>query len=795
MAELTIPLITAPRPAGLTTVEVHDRRARGLANGVPQNTGRSLARILAANVFTVFNGIVGGSFVLLLVLGAWQDAVFGFFVLANTGIGVVQEYRAKRTLARLNVLNAPRVLVRRDDAESECAVAEVVLGDILVLRPGEQVSADAVLIEARELEIDESLLTGEADPVSSPVGRELLSGSTVAAGSGLARTIRVGGDSYASRITAEARQFDLVDSELRRSIGRIIRWLSILLVPIGAIVVNGQMQAAGGWSSVLADGTWREAGVTSVASIVAMVPAGLVFMTSLALAMGAVKLARGRVLTRELSAVEVLARVDMLCIDKTGTLTEGSVSLDRVEPVDRPAAGWKHALASLAADPVANATSQAIVASFHDTRAAADTVVAFSSRHKWSGVHFTGGASPGSWVLGGADVVLAGAIFDGSRAGERTLVLAHSPHEIPEPGGEHHPLLPAGLELVAVLVFGERVRSDAAATLRYFSQQGVEVCVLSGDDPHTVAAVALAVGLPVAERSVDARDLPTASAELAEILRTERVFGRVTPEQKRAMVIALQSSGHTVAMIGDGVNDTLALKHADLGIAMGSGSAAARAVADLVLLDGDLAQLPLVVAEGRQVIANVERLARLFLSKTVYALVLAVAFGLLLWPFPFLPRQLSIADGLTIGLPALVLALQPSSRRYEPGFLRRALRFCVPCGLVIAAAVVITVALVAEGGATPTAHVQTAAMIVLALSALWVLVVLARPFTRSTAAVVALAYAGLVVLLVVPLTRDFLQLQLPTPEALAVTLAVAGVACVLVELVYRVGAHGARVHR
>jgi cation-transporting ATPase E len=353
------------------------------------------------------------------------------------------------------------------------------------------------------------------------------------------------------------------------------------------------------------------------------------------------------------------------------------------------------------------------------------------------------------------------------------------------------PRLPEGLVAVAVLVFREHVRSDAAETMHYFEQQGVEVCVISGDDPRTVAAVARDVGLPVTGESVDGRTLPSDSVELADVLRTERVFGRVTPEQKKAMVIALQSLGHTVAMIGDGVNDTLALKHADLGIAMGSGSPAARAVAHVVLLDSEMSRLPAVVAEGRQVIANVERLAKLFLSKTVYAIALAVTFGLLLWPFPFLPRQLSIIDGLTIGLPALVLALTPNSRIHRLGFLRRAARFCVPAGLILAGTVVAVVVYASVGVGAPPTQVQTVAVIALTLSALWVLVILARPVTLLTGAVVGAAYAALIALILVPFSTDFLQLELPPPPLLLVAIGASAIASVLLELTNRLG----RPHR
>ncbi|MCA1942517.1 MAG: HAD-IC family P-type ATPase, partial [Yonghaparkia sp.] len=406
--------MSALTPSPLSLTEVRERLARGEGNAMPSDTGRSFWRIMQANLFTLFNLIVGGSFALLLVLGYWQDALFGFFVIANVVIGVAQEFRAKLTLSRLAVLNAPRARVlRRDDdgTESlhEVRVADVVLDDILVLSAGDQVTADAVVLEANGLEVDESLLTGEADALDAAVGRELLSGSSIVGGSGLARVIRVGADSYAARITAEAKQFSLVSSELRTGIARIITWITIALLPVGAIVVNGQMQAVGGWEVAIATGAWREAAVASAASLIAMIPQGLVFMTSVALAVGAVKLARHEVLVQELAAVEGLARVDMLCLDKTGTLTEGRLVLDGVETIDghrlasadgvaaSTPAGWDAALGHFAADRDANATAKALgerfaaVASLELTAA-----VPFSSARKWSAAEFRDPRAAGS---------------------------------------------------------------------------------------------------------------------------------------------------------------------------------------------------------------------------------------------------------------------------------------------------------------------------------------------------------------------------------------------------------------
>ena len=804
---------------GLSRADVHERRSRGEVNTLPDDSGRSFWRILYSNFFTLFNAIVGGCFLLLLVLGYWQDALFGAFIIANIAIGVGQEFRAKVTLGRLAVLHAPHARVRRTEHADEhtgevheIAIADVVLDDVLVLSAGDQVVADAVVLEASGLEVDESLLTGEADPVGAAAGRELLSGSIVVGGSGLARVTRVGADSYASRITAEAKRYSVVGSELRDSIARIIRWISIGLLPVGAIVVNGQMQAAGGWQVAIESGTWREAAVAATASIISMVPQGLVFMTSVALAVGAVKLARRRVLVQELAAVEGLARVDMLCLDKTGTLTEGTLLLDAVE--DAPdalpssvdgSAMRDAALAWFAADSDANATARALGERFPGSTtptARATARVPFSSLRKWS----AGRLDTGTWVFGAPDIVLAGEAtlavatlarcFSLAESGLRTLVLARSEEPLATSSGggpdehgiiaPHEAALPAGLVPVAVLTFRERVRPDAHETLGYFREQGVSIRVISGDDPRTVAAVAREAGVDHPGDGFDARALPDGEDELDAVMAREQVFGRVTPEQKKAMVLSLKRLGFTVAMTGDGVNDALALKHADMGIAMGSGAPATRAVARIVLLDGQFSRLPRIVAEGRQVIANVERLAKLFLSKTVYAILFAIVFGALLWPFPFLPRQLSIVDGLTIGLPAIVLALLPNARLYRPGFLRRAARFCIPAGLVVGSTVIAVVAYAFAVLDVPATVVQATAVITLTLSALWVLVILARPFTRFTLPVVIAAYLGLIVVLSVPLVTDFLQLQLPPVELMGVAIGASAAASVVLEVLFRV---------
>ena len=801
---------------GLTAAQVRERVAAELTNAVPHESSRSMWAIVRANVFTLFNAVLGSALVLVLLVGDPRDALFGFIVLTNAAIGVVQEYRAKRTLDRLAVLHAPRALVLRDGAEQQIAVAGVLHDDVLLLRTGDQIPADAVVLSAESLEVDESLLTGESDPVTKAPGDTALSGSSVVAGHGAARVHRVGPDSYASALTAEARRFSLVNSEIRNAINRIILYITWALVPIIVLVVNGQMSAHGGWAESIASGTWRVAVVSAVASIVAMIPEGLVLLTSISFGLAAMSLARRQVLVQELPAVEGLARVDMVCLDKTGTLTEGRMEL-AAATVLQAVPGWEAALAWSAAHPNANATAAALADRFTvpPVQPPLD-VVPFSSARKYSAVTF-GPAAAGTWVLGAPEVVLAGSgnagvaragvaaagvaaalasAHEAAGRGLRAVVLAHRPASgletaAPATAGNLGAFSLAGLEPVALLAFREKVRPDAAATLAYFREQGVSLKIISGDNPRTVAAVARDVGFDFEGDGYDARNLPEGLGELADELAGVSVLGRVTPEQKKSIVLALQQRGHVVAMTGDGVNDALALKHADIGIAMGSGSAATKAVSRLVLLDGQFSHLPSVVAEGRRVIANVERVANLFLSKTAYAIIISIAIGVLLWRYPFLPRQLSIVSSMTIGIPAFFLALLPNARRYQPGFLRRALMFSIPAGTIVAACIMGVYSFarafpdprLSADAAITTA--QTAATMTVLLVALWVLGALARPLDFWRALLVAAMAGGLVLVMVVPFARTFFALNIPSGALLAVTIGVTAAGCLAVELLYR----------
>jgi cation-transporting ATPase E len=781
---------------GLSGEDVKIRVGAGLENRVRTSSSRSLWHILRGNLLTLFNGVVGGCSVLLLVLGQWQDALFGLAVLANVIIGVAQEYRAKRSLDKLALLHAPRARVLRARQVTDIAVETVVLDDLLVLRTGDQIPADAAVVGSVGLEIDESLLTGEADPVSKAAGGEVLSGSAVVAGHGTARVVRVGAESFASRLTAEAKRFSLVDSELRNSLNRIVRWISWALIPLMAIVINGQMKALGGWGHAIQTGSWRQGAVSAIASIISMIPQGLVLITSVAFAIAAVDLARNHVLVQELPAVEGLARVDVVCLDKTGTLTEGVIVFDSVHGAGTdPAAGWQQALGWFGADESANATARCLRTEFPPATASrAVSVIPFSSDRKWSAGSFDGGPASGSWVLGAPEMVLDARRPDHTSAlqlaselageGLRTLMLAHTERRMSKDEAARE-LLPAALQPVMVVTFRERVRPDAAQTLAYFRAQGVGLRVISGDNQRTVAAVAREVGLTLEDEGYDARQLPSDPEELSLVLEQHTVFGRVTPSQKKDMVSALQRRGHVVAMTGDGANDALALKQADIGIAMGSGSDVTKAVSRLVLLDGQFSHLPGVVAEGRRVIANIELVSKLFLTKTAYAVMLAIAFGVLLWEFPFLPRQLAVVDGLTIGIPALFLALLPNQRRYIPGFLRRALSFAIPAGLIVGTvSLAVNTAARAIRGDSQQAS-QTASVIAMSLVGLWVLTVLIRPLDRWRVLLLVCMYVGLVGCLTVPLIRDFFGLEVPPVDLLTVSIGTAIPGCLGIEIIDR----------
>ena len=753
---------------GLSSAEVAERVARGQVNDVPAAPTRTVGQIVRANVFTRFNAILGVMLAIILVVGPLQDALFGIVLIANAGIGIVQELRAKRTLDRLTLLTAPRARVVRDGDLHEVAVGDVVLDDVLDVGAGSEIVVDGEVLASRGLEVDESLLTGESDAVEKSPADEVLSGSFVAAGAGRYRATKVGAEAYAVQLAEDARRFTLTRSELRSGIDTILTYVTWAIVPTAALLFVSQMRVRD---------DWREAMSGAVAGTVAMVPEGLVLLTSLAFAVAVVRLAKRQVLVQELPAVEGLARIDVLCIDKTGTLTEGKLAVQQVDPLDGEGAGIETVLAALAAaDPSPNATTNAITERFPDPPGwRATDGVAFSSSRKWSASAFE---EQGVWFLGAPDVMLAAVdgadeLRDRVRGfadqGHRVLLVARAQALTDEQ-------LPPDLEPAGLVVLGDRPRPDAADTLRYFKEQDVTVKVISGDDPRTVGAIAGQLGLDGADAPIDARELSEEQGELAEVLESHSVFGRVTPQQKRSMVQALQSRGHTVAMTGDGVNDALALKDADIGVAMGSGSDATRAVAQLVLLDSTFDSLPPVVAEGRRVLGNIERTSGLYLNKTVYAMLISLATGVLAFVFPFLPRHLTLIGAVTIGIPSFFLALAPNTDRFRPGFVRRVLRFAIPTGTLASIATLLAYWLAREEPGVTLMEAQTTAVMVLTWIGLLVLTILSAPLTRARLALIWTMAGLFIVALTWGPTEEFFALD---PPPLIVWLAGFGIAAIV----------------
>ena len=817
-------------PRGLSASQVRERVRQGLTNAYREPSSRSAAAILRTNLLTVFNAILGVALVAVLLVGQWVDALFGFVLVLNTATGTLAEVRAKRALDRLSVLQAPTAHVRREGREADVDVADIVLDDVVRLRSGEQVPADGELLSADGLEIDESILTGESDAVRPAPGARVLSGTTVTAGEGLMRATAVGERAYAHRLAREARRFSKVGSELQEGTDRVLRWISWVIVPVALLLAWSQISAAGGWEAARATGAWRMATVAAIAGVVGMVPQGLVLLTSVNFATASLRLARRHVLVQELPAVEVLARVDTLCLDKTGTITTGRIRLERVEGPGGAEAGpeLRGALAALTSQDEPNATALAVREGLEalgapgpdddadgrtGTGDADGQRVPFSSRRKWSAA----GAGGRTWVMGAPEIVLdgaegAGALLARARelAGQGLRVVGLA---VADTGCGRAPdgdaALPDGRAAAGLVVLAEEVRPDAERTLAYFRDQGVRVKVISGDNPVTVAAVARRAGVraagaveggadePGSERDgdlavVDARTLPAdASAPeeleaLAGAVEGADVLGRVTPEQKRAFVRALRRRGRTVAMTGDGVNDALALKDADLGIAMGNGAPATRAVARLVLLSGEFSALPGVVAEGRRVMANTERIASLFLSKTVYASLIAVVVALTAISYPFLPRQLTIVSSLTIGIPAFVLALAPNRRRYRSGFLSRVLVLSVPAGLVAGTCTLAARTWLAAVGAAP-GQVTTGATLVLVACGLALLTLTARPLWGWRLGLIVLMGAIAVMGVLVAPVRAFFLLEWPAPTTWLVVAVMTGVVVALMHLVGSLG--------
>ncbi|ANP55765.1 cation-transporting ATPase E [Streptomyces griseochromogenes] len=767
--------------AGLTGAEVAERVARGQVNDVPVRSSRSLGEIVRANVFTRFNAIIGVLWLIMLFVAPIQDSLFGFVILANTGIGIVQEWRAKQTLDSLAVIGESRPTVRRDGNATEVATNEIVLDDLIEIGPGDKIVVDGVCAEADGLEIDESLLTGEADPVVKHPGGQVMSGSFVVAGGGAFRATKVGREAYAAQLAEDASRFTLVHSELRSGISTILKYVTWMMVPAAIGLVVTQL--------VVKNDDLKDAVARTVGGIVPMVPEGLVLLTSVAFAIGVIRLGRKQCLVQELPAIEGLARVDTVCLDKTGTLTEGGMDVTELRTLDGVDETYvRKALGALGeSDPRPNASLQAIIDACPDSEEwRCIESLPFSSARKYSGAAFSEGDGEAStWLLGAPDVLLGAddpALAETERLNEqglRVLLLARATRDLDDPEPAR------GARPTALVVLEQRLRPDAADTLRYFAEQNVRAKVISGDNAVSVGAVADKLGL--SGTAVDARRLPGDREGMAGALDEGTVFGRVTPQQKRDMVGALQSKGHTVAMTGDGVNDVLALKDADIGVSMGSGSEATRAVAQIVLLNNSFATLPSVVAEGRRVIGNITRVATLFLVKTVYSVLLALLVVCWQVEYPFLPRHLTLLSTLTIGVPAFFLALAPNKERARPHFVRTVMRYSIPGGVVAGVATFVTYLIARNHYAGPgSLDAETsAATLTLFLVSMWVLAIIARPYTWWRLTLVASMGVAFVFVLAVPSLQNFFALKLIGVTMPWTAVAIAVVAAAALEFLWK----------
>ncbi|SFD06305.1 cation-translocating P-type ATPase [Clostridium uliginosum] len=750
---------------GLNEQEVKERIKAGQVNYVPKVPSRTLWQIIRANLFTSFNAINIILAVVVILAGSPKNSIFAGVILVNTLIGIVQELRAKQTLEKLSVVSDAYAKVIRDGEIKKIPLENIVLDDVLYLEAGSQILADGYVLSENELEIDESMLTGESDSIVKNDNDRLLSGSFVVAGEGYGIVTNVGKETYSSKLAEEAKKFKLINSELQNAINKIFRVIIWLIVPLSILLTVTQL--------MVKNITWQEAAIGTVAGIIGMVPEGLVLLTSATFIVTIIKLSKYDTLVQELCSTEVLARVDVICLDKTGTLTEGNLKLVDIKNIgDRDSKEIDDIISSLVHNlPSKNATQKAILERYKNDYSDFKCLnkIAFSSKRKWGGITFN---KVGTWVLGAPEIILGTSynkikeeVDKEAKKGRRVLLLAKVKNN------ELNDNLSGEIESVALILIEDIIREAAPKVLKYFNDQDVEVKIISGDNPLTVSTVANRAGVKGWENAIDARTLPDNDKEFIDIIQNNTVFGRVTPHQKRRIVKALQSIGHTVAMTGDGVNDVLALKESDCGIAMANGSDATKAVAQLVLLKSDFSALPKVVEEGRKQINNLERVAELFLSKTVYSIILAFTFSMLLLPFPILPIQMSLVGSCAIGIPAFFLALLPSEGGVKKGFLRRILTVSIPNGIFLAIFTTLTFILSVKAGHS-IHYSRTLALLNFGGVSMIILLRVSRPLTKFKLGLGISMFCIVTLAFITPIGRYIFSLERISLKLWVISLAV-----------------------
>ena len=734
---------------GLTSREVRERVLRGEVNKLPKAPSRTIWQMIKANCFNIFTALNLVLGTLIIIAGSPKNALFALVIIINCVLGVYQELSARSTLEKLSVLSMAHVDVIRDGKKQNISIEDIVKDDILVLESGNQILADCTVIHSDELELDESMLTGEADPVYKNEEDKLFSGSFIVAGEGYARVTEVGKDTYSSKLAEEAREFKIENSELQDSISKIIKTLLWVIVPAGGLLAFTQFQI---------QDDWRQAIIGSVSGIVGMIPEGLVLLTSATFITSVIKLSKHHTLVQQLSATEILARVDTLCVDKTGTITEGKLNLVDVVSINNQDKQLTEDMVALLVNnlPSKNPTQNAILEKY--TQAPDIRIiekVPFSSKRKWGGIVVEDSA----WVMGAPEILLKDRyseyeekIEEEASKGRRVLLFA----KVPQKSLKHG--ITANIEECAIILIEDVIRKEAPDVIKYFEEEGVSLKVISGDNPVTVSAVAKRAGVDGADKYIDARKLPTNEEELRSVVDNYNVFGRVTPHQKKAIVKALKQNNHTVAMTGDGVNDVLALKEADCGIAMANGSEATKAVAQLVLMNSDFSSLPQVVAEGRRQIFNLERVAELFLSKTAFFVILAIVFCIIRIKYPLSPIQTSLVGSCAIGIPGLFLAMLPYKGRIQGGFFKRILLKSVPNGLVMGAATIMSYLLMCFRG-YDYVYSSTMALTVFLGISLMILIKVSLPLTRFKVALVLSVIAISLACYFTPIGQEFFGIK------------------------------------
>ncbi|HHV31809.1 MAG TPA: cation-translocating P-type ATPase [Clostridiales bacterium] len=703
---------------GLSPDEVEERKQKGLVNSDEDIKTKTIGRIIRDNLFTPFNILNAVLAGLILLVGSYKNLLFMGVIVSNILIGTFQEIRAKKTIDRLSLIATPKVHVVRGGEKQELNISELVIDDILLLAAGNQVCADCVVVDG-ECEVNESLITGESDPVVKKKGDHLLSGSFLSSGNCHARVEHIGADNYATKITKEAKYLKKPNSEIMQWLNRIIKWIGLGIIPVGLMLFAKQY--------FIIHASFSQSVISTVAALIGMIPEGLVLLTSVVLAVSVVRLARHKALVQDLYSIETLARVDTLCLDKTGTITEGVMQVDAIVP-----------LASVSRKQVEDAVA-ALVDTLNDENPTSSALrqlgletpqwtcsgtVPFSSARKWSGASFE---EAGSFLMGAGEFILKDAFesirpqADGyAKRGHRVLLLAHSRQKLSDRE------LPQEITPLALILLSDRIRKSARATLEYFSDQGVDIKIISGDNPVTVSNIARRAGLWNADNYVDASTLKSYE-DIMEAVRKYSVFGRVTPQQKHDMIKALKEQNHIVAMTGDGVNDVLALKESDCSIAMASGSDASRTVSQVVLLDSDFSSMPRIVAEGRRSINNLQRSAALYIVKALFSIIIGVLFIFINATYPFQPIQFTLINALTIGFPSFILALEPNKERIQGKFSVNVLKKSIPGALAMITNIVVLVSIASFFGFNQS-QVSTLAVIITGYTGLLILFRICMPF-------------------------------------------------------------------